>query len=235
MIKAKNHDHPSTDEHGTITSYVVGFVLSLIFTFIPYYLVVNKVLTGDALLVTILVIALWQMLIQIFFFLHLGRGPKPLYNIVFFVFTAGAIVILVGASLFIMKNLYDNMLPDKVVLKQAQEENISQIGGYETGACNEVKQSHKVTIRNGQVEPMATYASLCDSLTIINEDEQVRKIALKPNALTHNHGYDSGYGGLDEIPVEKGDPETITLNEVGAVLLHDRLDSTTFGYVHISE
>lgn len=235
MTTKDKHTHASSEEHGTAVSYVIGFVLSLIFTIIPYYLVVNKVLTGNALLVTILVIAVWQMFIQIIFFLHLGRGPKPLYNIVFFIFTAGTIILVVGASLFIMKNLYDNMLPDQVVLKQAQEENIAQVGGQETGACNEVKQNHKVTISNGQVEPKATYASLCDSLTIINEDSQEREFAFKRDATIHNHGEASGYGGIDIVLVEKGEPETVTLNEAGDVLLHDKLDSTTFGYIYVSE
>lgn len=231
MTDLNKDNHES--EHGTTTSYVIGFVLSIVFTIIPYHLVVNKVLTGNALLITILLIAIWQMFIQIIFFLHLGRGPKPLYNIVFFIFTAGAIIILVGASLFIMKNLYANMLPDQAILKQAQDENISQINGYETGACPVAKENHTVTIKNGQVEPKATYASLCDSLTIINEDTDRREFMFKRDATTHNHESESGYGGLDTLSVEKGEPETITLNEVADLLIYDSLDSPTFGYVYI--
>ena len=68
-------------ERGTITSYVIGFLLSLVFTAIPYYLVVNKTVEGNTLLATILGFAVLQMAVQIFFFLHLGRGPKPLYNV----------------------------------------------------------------------------------------------------------------------------------------------------------
>lgn len=50
------HHHKSTQdsEHGTTSAYIVGFVLSLIFTIIPYYAVVNKVISGNALVAFIL-------------------------------------------------------------------------------------------------------------------------------------------------------------------------------------
>src|SRR5687768_12731131 len=86
-------------EHGTMKSYVIGFVLSLIFTFIPYYLVVNKTVSGGVLLATILGFAVLQMIIQITFFLHLGRGPKPKWNLYFFISTVGIILVVVGGSI----------------------------------------------------------------------------------------------------------------------------------------
>ncbi len=97
--------------HKTVESYVIGFILSLIFTFIPYYLVVNQIVSGSSLLVTILGFAVVQMIIQIVFFLHLGRGPKPFYNVAFFISTVGIILIVVGGSIVIINNLHYNMLP----------------------------------------------------------------------------------------------------------------------------
>lgn len=203
---SKNAAH---GEHGTIMSYVTGFVLSLIFTFIPYYLVVNKVITGKSLLITILAIGLLQMAIQLLFFLHLGRGPKPLYNVVFFFATAGVIVITVGASLFIMDNLYRNMAPEELVKKLAQQENIAQIGGIETGACIENRASHIVTITEGVVHPIRTEAKLCDTLTFVNNDDSEYDLQFA--------GYfgPESYGGEDKVHVRSGRTETITLNQLG--------------------
>jgi cytochrome o ubiquinol oxidase operon protein cyoD len=56
------------EEHGTTASYVSGFLLSLLFTFIPYYLVIEKKVSGNALLATILGFAVIQMIIQLLFF-----------------------------------------------------------------------------------------------------------------------------------------------------------------------
>lgn len=216
-------DHNSKEAHGTITSYVIGFILSLIFTIIPYHLVVNKVLSGNVLLAAILGIAVLQMAIQLLFFLHLGRGPKPLYNVVFFFATAGVIVITIGASLFIMNNLYRNMTPQEYTTKLAQDENISQIGGKDTGACNGNKDNHVVVIRDDEVRPVLTEANRCDTLTLINEDDKDREITFG------THPQHESYGGLDTIELDGNRPEIITLNETGSFIFHDHLDETVFG------
>jgi cytochrome o ubiquinol oxidase operon protein cyoD len=214
-------------EHGTTRSYVIGFILSLIFTVIPYFMVVNHTQTGNTLLTIILGIALVQMFVQIFFFLHLGRGPKPLYNVVFFFATAGLIVIVVGASLFIMSNLYRNMSPAEVTTKLAQDEGISQVGGQKTGACQGVKDSHIVRISDGKVNPIYIQAHLCDTLTFVNDDNVVRDIAFGA------HPDHTAYGGEAEETIRKGRPKTITLNELGNYTFHDHLHPEVSGFFSV--
>jgi cytochrome o ubiquinol oxidase operon protein cyoD len=229
MSTASHESAADKREHGTTRSYVIGFILSLIFTIIPYYLVVNKVLMGSTLMAVILGIAVLQMFIQIFFFLHLGRGPKPFYNVIFFFATAGLIVMVVGASILIMNSLYRNMSPEEVTTRLSQEEGIAQIGGKKTGACQVTRASHLVTVSAGTVSPVVTDAQLCDSLTFINEDDKPLQIAFG------SHPQDESYGGVYEITVRKGRPETITLNEAGAFEFHDHLGSPTAGYFSVSE
>jgi cytochrome o ubiquinol oxidase operon protein cyoD len=215
---------PPNHEHGATGSYIVGFILSLIFTIIPYYLVVNKTIAGNMLVAVIIGIAVIQMFIQIFFFLHLGRGPKPFYNVVFFFATAGLIVVVIGASLLIMNNLYHNMSPQEITRRLAQEESISQIGGEETGACQVANESHIITIKNGQVSPIRIEAQMCDALTFINEDEKEREIVFGSHP-----DYDS-YGGIFEVEVSNGRPETINLNQSGDFSFHDHQDPELIGY-----
>lgn len=226
MSKA-THNHPKS-EHGTTQSYVIGFVLSLIFTIIPYHLVVNKVLTGNTLLATILGIAILQMFIQIFFFLHLGRGPKPFYNVVFFFATAGIIVIVIGASLFIMSNLYHNMSPHEVIKKQAQDEGIAQIGGEKTGACGQLRNNHVVTISGGIASPNHIEAQQCDTLTFINKDGLKREMVFGPHPNYHS------YGGEDKTLLDDTRAETITLNESGGFMFHDHLHPTLSGHLTVA-
>src|SRR5690606_8315956 len=104
----------------------------------------NQVFPGNPLLVAILVLAVLQMFVQMFFFLHLGRGPKPFYNIVFFGATAGLIVVVVGASVFIMNSLYDHMSPEEATLRIAQDENIARVGERDTGACQGNRDNHEI-------------------------------------------------------------------------------------------
>ncbi|MDQ3064883.1 MAG: cytochrome o ubiquinol oxidase subunit IV [bacterium] len=223
------HHTNHSKEHGSIRSYVIGFILSLIFTFIPYHLVVNKGLSGSELLAAILGIAVVQMAIQLIFFLHLGRGPKPLYNVVFFFATAGVIIVTIGASLFIMDNLYKNMSPQEYTTRLAQDENIAQIDGRDTGACDENKTNHSVVIRDDDVRPGLLEAKRCDTLTFINEDPKVREIAFG------THPDDVSYGGKYEIVLDDARPETVTLNEVGEFTFHDHRDSQIVGQFTVSE
>lgn len=213
----------SSSEHGSMKSYVIGFILSLVFTFIPYYLVVSQKLTGSILLATILGFGVLQMLVQIFFFLHLGRGPKPLYNVVFFVSTVGIILVVVGGSIMIINNLRYNMAPAEQTKKLTNGEGIYQIGGEKTGACRGVHANHKVTIANGQVNPAHTEARACDTLTFINQDDKGREITFGSHP---DHGV---YAGEDELQVRKKRGKTMTLSETGTYNFHDHLDPTVKG------
>jgi len=220
--RVSSFDHHK--QHPTAVPYVTGFALSLLFTAIPYYLVSHKVVSGTTLVTTILGFALLQMLVQIFFFLHLGRGPKPLYNVAFFASTVGIILVVVGGSMFIMKHLHYNMSPRDATTKLAQDEGIDQVGGAKTGACSNIGINHRVVIKDGKVSMPHTEAHLCDTMTFINEDASVRKISF---GTYPNH---DAYGGEIELSVRKDHPKTLTLNQMGINLLfHDHLDPAVTG------
>ncbi len=210
-------------EHDETKSYVIGFLLSLVFTFIPYYMVVNKSASSSTLLAVILGIAFVQMLVQIFFFLHLGRGPKPFYNVVFFVSTVGIILIVVGGSIFIMNNLHYNMTPADTSKKLIEKEGIYQITGEKTGACQGLQKNHKIIIRSDKVTPIHLEAQRCDTLTFTNEVGESRKINFGA------HPQDRTYVGEKELEVRKGRNKTITLSEEGTYLFHDHTDSSVAG------
>lgn len=207
-------------------AYTIGFILSLIFTFIPYYLVVNDVMTGMSLLLTILGFGIMQMLVQVLFFLHLGRGPGPTWQQVFFVATIVTILVVVGGSIVITRNLHYGMKPSATeqTKKLINDEAIYQIGGEETGACEGQHTNHQIVIRNNQPEPMNTTAQKCDTLTFITEDDVDRIIGFG----THpNH---ETYAGETELIVLKGRNKTITLSETGTYRFHDRKMPAMAGY-----
>jgi len=221
--------HEQNDEHGSMQSYVVGFLLSLLFTFIPYIMVVNQTFTGTKLLVTIICFAMVQLVIQVTFFLHLGRGPKPKWNLYFFISTIGVVAFVVGGSIFIMNNLHYNMSPSDKLKKIANDEGIYQVGGKATGACQGQHANHKVTIKNSAVSPLQTDADKCDTLTIINEDDYEREIAFGV------HPYHDVYAGETELVIRPGKSKTITLSEAGTFSFHDHLQPETSGKFTVSE
>ena len=103
-----------TSGHGSLASYTTGFVLSLALSVLAYFLVSRQILTGAALIASIIVLALVQLLVQLTFFLHLGKESNPRWNLVVFLFSLLIVIILVGGSLWIMKNLNYHMTPDQI-------------------------------------------------------------------------------------------------------------------------
>lgn len=98
---------------GTLVSYSLGFLLSIVLTLVAYFLVVNDVFVGWTLMVAIILLAMVQLLVQLVFFLHLGRESKPRWNLIMFLFMLMVVVIVGLGSLWIMHNLDSHMMSPK--------------------------------------------------------------------------------------------------------------------------
>ncbi len=223
MSKIHNPVVIKDQEHGNMTAYTIGFILSLVFTLIPYYLVVNLTISGTALLLTILGFAVLQMVVQLTFFIHLGRGPKPKWNLFFFISTVGIILVVVGGSIMIINNLHYNMSPSDQTKRLLGGESIYQINGQNTGVCRGQFNNYQVTIKDNQVTPKLTIASKCDTLTFINDDKEQKDIAFG------KHPQHDVYAGVMDLIVRKGYGKTITLSEPGTIKFHDHLHPETTG------
>ncbi|CRK80787.1 cytochrome o ubiquinol oxidase subunit IV [Neobacillus massiliamazoniensis] len=96
-----NHEH--AEHAGSIKAYVIGFILSIILTIIPLVLVLNHMMGKTALTVSILIAAVLQFVIQLFFFMHIGAGEGPRYNVVALVLGLVFVVTIVIGALWIME------------------------------------------------------------------------------------------------------------------------------------
>lgn len=94
--------------HGSVKTYATGFALSIILTLAAYTLVAKGITSGWALVFILAALAISQLLVQLVFFLHLGRESKPRWNLTVMAFAAMVVIILVFGSLWIMKNLQYN-------------------------------------------------------------------------------------------------------------------------------
>lgn len=111
-----------TAHQGNLRSYTVGFALSLIFTVIPFVMVMQKVVSGTALVALLLGFAVVQFLIQAVFFLHLGSETKPRWKLITLLFAVVVVAIVVIGSLWIMYNLNYYMMPEHAVDQHIMEE-----------------------------------------------------------------------------------------------------------------
>ena len=97
-------------ETHTHKAYLTGFVLALILTAIPFALVWTGALSVMATLVIIAVTAIIQMLVHLYFFLHLNLRTTPRENLLALLFAGVLIFILVGGTLWIMFDLHYRMM-----------------------------------------------------------------------------------------------------------------------------
>ncbi len=85
--------------------YTYGFVFSVFLTLEAFVFVHYQILAGTLLLVTILLLAILQLLVQLVFFLHLGDERRPRWNLLTFLFMVMIVGIVVLGTLWIMKSL----------------------------------------------------------------------------------------------------------------------------------
>ncbi len=112
---------------GTLLSYSLGFIFSIILTAIPFIIVINEFLSGWLLIFTLLGLAALQLFVQLALFLHLGHESKPRWNTIAFLFAGLVVLILVIGSLWIMANLdYRGMSPSETNQYVSDEELIKK-------------------------------------------------------------------------------------------------------------
>ncbi|MDQ6596670.1 cytochrome o ubiquinol oxidase subunit IV [Bacillus salipaludis] len=87
-------------------AYVIGFLLSIILTIIPLFLVLNHLMGKTALMVSILIAAVLQFVIQLFFFMHIRDGEAPRYNAAALVLGIIFVLTIVIGSMWVMSFNY---------------------------------------------------------------------------------------------------------------------------------
>src|SRR5690348_3972805 len=101
--------HAAHGGHGSRRAYIVGFLLAIALTIVPFGLVMTHAPLGTP--VIIAVFALAQICVHIVYFLHVNRSQEQRWNLMALVFTAIVVCIILGGSIWIMHNLYINMMP----------------------------------------------------------------------------------------------------------------------------
>ncbi len=110
-----NHDHD--DDHGgashsTFKGYMTGFVLAVILTAIPFWLVMGKVLPNSNITgLVILAIAAVQIVVHMVYFLHMNTRSEGGWSLLALAFTVVLLVIMLSGSIWVMYHLNTNMMP----------------------------------------------------------------------------------------------------------------------------
>ncbi|WP_144632331.1 cytochrome o ubiquinol oxidase subunit IV [Bordetella genomosp. 13] len=102
-------DHHGAHAHGSMKQYVVGFIISILLTFGSFGLVMAGDYPHSVVVPGLIILAVAQLLVQLIFFLHMGRSERD--NTLTFIFTIKVIAIIVVGSLWVLHNMNINMMP----------------------------------------------------------------------------------------------------------------------------
>ncbi|WP_426196414.1 cytochrome o ubiquinol oxidase subunit IV [Massilia sp. DWR3-1-1] len=134
---ADNHGHPAHDSHdahaghdhhdsgaphSTLKGYATGFILAVILTAIPFWLVMGDVMKDPGTLGLVLMgFAGVQIVVHMIYFLHMNSKVEQGWSMLALVFTMMLLVIMLAGSIWVMYHMNHNMMPGMMneIIKQA--------------------------------------------------------------------------------------------------------------------
>jgi cytochrome o ubiquinol oxidase subunit IV len=111
---AESHHDDHGASHASRKGYVTGFLMSVVLTAIPFYLVMSGVLSPLATSLIIIALAVIQIVVHMIYFLHMDARSEGGWNLMALIFTVVLVVITLSGSIWVMYHLVNNMMPVSV-------------------------------------------------------------------------------------------------------------------------
>ena len=98
--------------HGSRREYVIGFLLSVVLTAIPFALVMTNAVADSRITAGIVMLcAIVQIVVHMIYFLHMNTKSENGWTLMALIFTAILVVIVLSGSLWVMYHMNLNMMP----------------------------------------------------------------------------------------------------------------------------
>ncbi|UXH77360.1 cytochrome o ubiquinol oxidase subunit IV [Roseateles amylovorans] len=105
-------DHDDVGYHATVKGYVIGFILSVVLTAIPFWLVMAKIIPSSTTTGLVLLgFAAVQIVVHMVYFLHMNSKVEGGWSMLSLIFTIAVVVIMLAGSIWVMYHLNANMMP----------------------------------------------------------------------------------------------------------------------------
>jgi cytochrome o ubiquinol oxidase operon protein cyoD len=108
-----HHDHHGDGaSHSTLKGYLTGFVLAVILTAIPFWIVMSGGLgKSNTTALVIMGFAVVQIVVHMIYFLHMNARSEGGWTMLALIFTLVLVVITLTGSIWVMYHLNHNMMP----------------------------------------------------------------------------------------------------------------------------
>jgi len=97
--------------HGSVKSYLIGFVLSVVLTAVPFALTMLHLMPVATLVPVIIGIGVVQIVVHLVYFLHMNTASSHVWNNAAFVVALIIVLILIVGTLWVMYHMNHNMMP----------------------------------------------------------------------------------------------------------------------------
>jgi cytochrome o ubiquinol oxidase operon protein cyoD len=121
---AHDHEHHADDDdghddsgasHSTLKGYMTGFILAVVLTAIPFWLVMGKVFESSSTTALVLMaFAAVQIVVHMIYFLHMNTRSEGGWSFLALLFTLLIVGIALAGSLWVMYHMNANMMPMSV-------------------------------------------------------------------------------------------------------------------------
>ena len=109
---AHGGDHHGGAAHGTFRGYVIGFLLSVVLTVIPFWLVMGDVFGNNMVTVVfVLELGVVQIFVHMHYFLHMNTKSEGGWTMMALIFTVVIVLIALVGSMWVMHHLNTHMMP----------------------------------------------------------------------------------------------------------------------------
>ena len=104
------HTHAHAESHGSLGSYVAGFILAVLLTAGAFGVVLHGSLDATTAMIAIAVLAFVQVVVHLVFFLHLNTSPGQGWNVLSLAYTVLAAAFLIFGTIWVMHNVGMHMM-----------------------------------------------------------------------------------------------------------------------------
>ena len=103
------HGTHGSDHSPSQKQYIIGFVLAIVLTAVPFALVMGHSGIGTGVLIAAFAVA--QIVVHVVYFLHVNRSEEQRWNLTALLYTVLMVGIIMIGSLWIMHHLSSSMMP----------------------------------------------------------------------------------------------------------------------------
>jgi len=102
----------SAESHGSYKSYLTGFILSVVLTAVPFYVVLSDVNINPLWAVGIIfALGAVQVMVHIHYFLHVTVKAEDGWQVLSLIFAGVILAIILAGSIWVMFHMNANMMP----------------------------------------------------------------------------------------------------------------------------